>query len=122
MEQIINTLISALSPSALPVVVLCLGGLYLWFRFGRMEKDREQTKTARDNDSQEIHDTLLKHSFEITNLKGIVDLHKDRLESIDKQLAVVNQELVKLNLQVEHLTDALKEQNEIMKEQMKLKK
>lgn len=122
MEQLITTLISALSPSALPVVVLCLGGLYLWFRFGRMEKDRQETKTARDNDSQAIHDTLLKHSFEITNLKGIVDLHKDRLESIDKQLAVVNQELVKLNLQVEHLTDALKEQNEIMKEQMKIKK
>lgn len=119
MEQIITTLISALSPSALPVVVLCLGGLYLWFRFGRMEKDRQETKVNRDADSQEIHDTLLKQSFDIANLKGIVELHRDRLESIDKQLAIVNQELVKLNLQVEHLADALKEQNEIMKQQMK---
>lgn len=122
MEQIITTLISALSPSALPVVVLCLGGIYLWFRFGRMEKDRQETKVNRDADSQAIHDTLLKQSFDIANLKGIVELHRDRLESIDKQLAIVNQELVKLNLQVEHLADALKEQNEIMKEQLKLKK
>lgn len=122
MEQIITSIVSALSPSALPVVVLCLGGLYLYFKFGRMEKDRQETKTARDNDSQEIHDKLLTHDFKITNLQGIVDLHRDKLDSIDKQLAIVNQELVKLNLSVEHLSAALKEQNEIMKEQLKLKK
>lgn len=119
MEQIITTLISALSPSALPVVVLCLGGLYLWFKFGRIEKDREDTKLQRDKDSQNIHDTLLKHSFEITNLKGLVDLHKDRLNSIDHQLSLVNEQLVRLNMSVEHLSASLKEQNEIIKEQMK---
>lgn len=121
MEQIATTLIAALSPSALPVVVLCLGGIYLYLKFGRMEKDRQETKTARDNDSQEIHDKLLAHDFRLTNLQGIVDLHRDKLDSIDKQLAIVNQELVKLNLSVEHLGNALKEQNEIMKEQMKSK-
>lgn len=122
MEAVLSQLISTLSPSALPVVVLCLGGLYLYFKFGRMEKDRQETKAARDNDSQDIHDKLLAHDFKITNLQGIVDLHRDKLDSIDKQLAVVNQELVKLNLSVEHLGAALKEQNEIMKEQLKLKK
>ena len=119
MEQLITTLISTLSPSALPVVVLCLGGLYLYFKFGQMEKDRKDTKTARDNDSQEIHDKLLTHDFKLTNLQGIVDLHRDKLDSIDKQLAIVNQELVKLNISVEHLGNALKEQNEIMKQQLK---
>lgn len=87
-----------------------------------MEKDRQETKTARDNDSQDIHDKLLAHDFKITNLQGIVDLHRDKLDSIDKQLAIVNQELVKLNLSVEHLADALEKQNEIMMEQMKTKK
>lgn len=122
MTEAITSLIAAIPPSALPIVVLCLGGLYLYFKFGRMEKDRQETKAARDNDSQEIHDKLLAHDFKITNLQGIVDLHRDKLDSIDKQLAVVNQELVKLNLSVEHLGAALKEQNEIMKEQLKLKK
>ncbi len=122
MEQIITNIISSLSPSALPIVVVIIGIAYLYFKFNQVEKDRESTKITRDKDSQEIHDTLLKQSFDIANLKGIVELHRDRLESIDKQLAIVNQELVKLNLQVEHLTSALKEQNEIMKEQMKLKK
>lgn len=122
MEQLITTLISALSPSALPVVVLCLGGLYLYFKFGRMEKDRQETKAARDSDSQNLHDDILKLKFDVTNLQGMVNLHKDKLESIDKQLGLVNQELVKLNIQVEHLATALEKQNEIMIEQMKMKK
>ena len=63
----------------------------------------------------------INYTFKIRNLEGIVNLHKDKLESIDKQLAIVNQELVKLNLQVEHLTDALREQNEIMRESLKNK-
>lgn len=118
MEGVVTQIIGTLSPSALPVVVLCLGGLYLWFKFGRIEKDREDTKQQRDKDSQNIHDEILKHSFEITNLKGIVDLHKSRLESIDHQLSVVNEQLVRLNMSVEHLSASLKEQNEIMKAQL----
>lgn len=122
MEGIVTQIVGALSPSALPIVVLCLGGLYLWFRFGRIEKDREQTKASRDKDSLEIHDKLLTHDFKLTNLQGIVDLHRDKLDSIDKQLSIVNQELVKLNLSVEHLSAALKEQNDIMRESLKERK
>jgi len=122
MEGIVTQIVGALSPSALPIVVLCLGGLYLWFRFGRIEKDREQTKATRDKDSLEIHDKLLTHDFKISNLQGVVDLHRDKLDSIDKQLAIVNRELVKLNLSVEHLSVALKEQNEIMRESLKERK
>lgn len=121
MTEAIASLIAAIHPSALPIVVVIIGIAYLYFKFTKMEQDRNATKVSRDADSQAIHDTLLKHSFDVANLKGIVELHRDRLESIDKQLAIVNQELVKLNLQVEHLTSALKEQNEIMKEQLKLK-
>lgn len=118
MEGIVTQIVGALSPSALPVVVLCLGGLYLWFKFGRLEKDREETKNQRDTDSQVIHDDILKLKFDVTNLQGVTALHRDRLESIDKQLSLVNQELVKLNIQVEHLANALREQNEIMKSKL----
>lgn len=122
MEAIINTLISALSPAALPLVVVVVAAIYFYFKFKGIEQDRMNTKQQRDTDSQEVHDKLLTHDFKIANLQGVVDLHRDKLDSIDKQLAVVNQELVKLNLSVEHLGTALKEQNEIMKEQLKLKK
>lgn len=122
MEAIINSLITALSPAALPLVVVVVAAIYFYFKFKGIEQDRMNTKQQRDTDSQEVHDKLLAHDFKIANLQGVVDLHRDKLDSIDKQLAVVNQELVKLNLSVEHLGTALKEQNEIMKEQLKLKK
>ena len=117
MTEAIPSLITAIPPSALPIVVVIIGIAYLYFKFTKMEQDRNTTKETRDNDSQKIHDDILKMKFEITELQGIVNLHRDKLESIDKQLALVNQELVKLNIQVEHLTEALEKQNEIMMRQ-----
>lgn len=114
MNEIISYIVSAIPSGALPIVVLLLGFAYLYFKFGKVEKDREATKTQRDRDSETIHDQLLRHEFKLTELGGIVNLHKDKLESIDKQLSIVNQELVKLNVQVEHLANALEKQNEIM--------
>ena len=122
MSQAITSLIAAIPSGALPIVVVILGLAYLYFKFSKVEKDREVTKQQRDNDSQAIHDDILRLKFDVTNLQGIVNLHKDKLESIDKQLGLVNQELVKLNIQVEHLATALEKQNEIMIEQMKMKK
>lgn len=122
MTEAITSLIAAIPPSALPIVVVIIGIAYLYFKFTKMEQDRNTTKVNRDADSQAIHDDILKLKFDVTNLQGIVNLHKDKLESIDKQLGLVNQELVKLNIQVEHLASALEKQNEIMMEQMKSKK
>lgn len=121
-ETIATSLISSISPAALPLVVVVIAAIYFYFKFKGIEQDREVTKVNRDADSQALHDDMLKMKFDITSLQGIVNLHRDKLDSIDKQLTIVNQELVKLNVQVEHLADALKEQNEIMKEQLRLKK
>lgn len=122
MAEAISTLISAIPSGALPIVVVILGLAYLYFKFNKVEKDREVTKQQRDSDSQAIHDDILKLKFDVTNLQGIVNLHKDKLDSIDSQLGLVNQELVKLNIQIEHLAKALEKQNEIMMEQIKTKK
>lgn len=121
MTEAITSLIAAIPPSALPIVVVIIGIAYLYFKFTKMEQDRNTTKVNRDADSQAIHDDILKLKFDVTNLQGIVNLHKDKLDSIDSQLGLVNQELVKLNIQVEHLASALEKQNEIMLEQMKIK-
>lgn len=118
MEQIITSIIASLSPSALPIVIVIIGIAYLYFKFNKLEKDRDNTKSVRDSDSQEIHDKLLTHDFKLAELAGIVELHRDKLDSIDKQLTIVNTELVKLNVQVEHLAKALERQNEIMLKQL----
>ena len=122
MEAVLSQLITTLSPAALPLVVVIVAAIYFYFKFKGIEQDRQVTKTNRDADSQAIHDDMLKMKFEITSLQGIVNLHRDKLESIDKQLVLVNQELVKLNIQVEHLANALEKQNEIMLKQIETKK
>lgn len=118
MNDIVQLIISSISPSALPIVIVIIGIAYLYFKFNKLEKDRDNTKSARDSDSQEIHDKLLTHDFKLAELAGIVELHRDKLDSIDKQLTIVNTELVKLNVQVEHLAKALERQNEIMLKQL----
>ena len=105
MEGIVTQIVGALSPSALPIVVLCLGGLYLWFRFGRIEKDREQTKAARDKDSLDIHDAILKLQFEMSNLKGITDLQRETLEDLRKQMTIVVKELAELNCSIKMILE-----------------
>lgn len=117
-ETLATSLISAISPAALPLVVVVIAAIYFYFKFKGIEQDREVTKVNRDADSQALHDDMLKMKFDITSLQGIVNLHKDKLESIDKQLSLVNQELVKLNIQVEHLANALEKQNDIMMKQL----
>lgn len=109
MEQIITTIIGALSPSALPVVVLCFGGLYLWFKFGRMEKDRQEIKNQRDNDSQNIHDDLLKLKFKVNELDGRTVHHADLLEDLREQVSTLNSNISKLSVQIEMYCNLLKD-------------
>lgn len=109
--NLLSQIIAAIPSNVLPLVVTVLGLFYI---YRKIENQRTETKVERDNDSQTIHDTLLKHDFRLTELSGIVNLHRDKLESIDKQLVIVNQELVKLNVQVDLLVKALEEQNRIM--------
>lgn len=108
------SMVSSVDPHSLPLVVVIIAIAYLYFKFHKVETDRSETKQLRDTDSQNLHDDVLKLKFDVSNLNGIVDLHKNKLESIDQQLAIVNQELVKLNVQVEHLVTALEQQNQIM--------
>lgn len=118
MEAIINNLVSTLSPAALPLVVVIVAGLYFFYKFKSIEHDRMNTKQQRDTDSQEVHDKILKLEFKTAELSGIVNLHRDKLDQIERQLCTVNEQLIRLNMSVEHLSASLKEQNEIMKNQL----
>lgn len=118
MEQIITSIITSLSPAALPLVVVIVAGLYFFFKFKSLEQDRMTTKQQRNNDSQEVHDKILKLEFKTAELSGIVNLHRDKLDQIERQLCTVNEQLIRLNMSVEHLSASLKEQNEIMKNQL----
>lgn len=104
METIISTVIPFIAPSALPLVVVIIGCYYIYRKIGN---DRVITKTERDDDSRKIHDELLKHSFEITALKGIVVEHKETLADLREQIQILNTNIVKLTIIVEQMTSKL---------------
>lgn len=113
MDQLVE-IIKLCSPSAIPLVVVLLGGFWIYRKTQNIEQARKITKVERDQDSQKLREDLLKLQFKVSELDGIVVLHRDKLDSIEKQLTSVNVELVKLNVQVEGLVKALERQNSIM--------
>lgn len=113
MEQLVE-IIKLCSPSAIPLVVVILGGFWIYRKTQNIEHARKITKAERDLDTQKLREDLLKLQFKVSELDGIVVLHRDKLDSIEKQLTSVNVELVKLNVQVEGLVKALERQNSIM--------
>ena len=60
MTDIVTAIVSAISPSAAPIVVCFLGCVFIYFKIGR---DRKQTKEERDSQKDELDKrlTLVEH-------------------------------------------------------------
>ena len=81
MEQIISQIISAISPSALPIVVCVLGLAYIYWK---INSQRKVTKAERDTAHDDLDKRLTLVESEIKRLK---DLDLDaRLASIETSL------------------------------------
>lgn len=103
--EALTQVIAAIPASAFPLVVVIVAVAYLFFKFKGTEKDRAETKVARDKDSQDMHDSLLKLQFEMANLKGITDLHRETLEDLRKQMTIVVKELAELNCSIKMILE-----------------
>ena len=92
MEQIITTVISAISPAALPIVVCVLGCCFIYLKIG---KDRKQTKTERDNINEafDLRLTLCEH--DITFMKEQNQIFADKLDRILSELTEIKVSLAK---------------------------
>lgn len=92
MEQIITSLISALSPSALPIVVCVLGISYIYWK---INSQRKVTKTERDvaHDDMDKRLTLVEH--DVQYMKEQHSLFADKLDRILNQLTEIKVELAK---------------------------
>ena len=93
MEQLIPQILPYIGPSALPLLIVVL--FYI-----KIKNDRAKTKVERDNDSQQMHDDVLRLKFEMTSVKGIIDLHRETLNDLQKQMQIVVKELVELNCSI----------------------
>ena len=92
MEQIITTVISAISPAALPIVVCVLGCCFIYLKIG---KDRKQTKTERDNINEEFDLRLTLCEHDITFMKEQNQIFADKLDKILDELTAIKVELAK---------------------------
>ena len=92
MESVIMTVISTISPAALPIVVCVCVCAFLYFKIGH---DRKQTKEERDNinESFDIRLTLCEH--DITFMKEQNQVFADKLDRILDELTAIKVELAK---------------------------
>lgn len=92
MEQIITSIVGALSPAALPIVVCVLGCCFIYLKIG---KDRKQTKTERDNINEafDLRLTLCEH--DIAFMKEQNAVFSSKLDKILEELTAIKVELAK---------------------------
>lgn len=92
MEQLFTTIVSSLSPSALPIVVCVLGCVFIYFKIG---KDRKQTKSERDNEKDELDKRLTLVEHDVAFMKEQHSLFADKLDRILDELTNIKVELAK---------------------------
>ena len=92
MEQLFTTIVSSLSPSALPIVVCVLGCVFIYFKIG---KERKQTKTERDNDKDVLDKRLTIVEHDVQYMKEQHSLFADKLDRILDELTNIKVELAK---------------------------
>lgn len=75
----------------------------------KLTNERAATATARDKDSQDLHDAVLKHGFQIQQLKDQQALTSTVVDDLRDTCATLNTNIAKLDLNVVNLTEAIKE-------------
>lgn len=92
MEQIITTIITVMSPTALPIVVCVLGCVFIYFKIG---KERKQTKTERDNEKDELDKRITLVEHDVAFMKEQNQLFSSKLDRILDELTAIKVELAK---------------------------
>ena len=92
MESVIAQIISAISPSALPIVVCVLGLAWIYWK---INSQRKVTKTERDiaRDDLDKRLTLVEHDVQF--MKQQNSLFADKLDRILDELTNIKVELAK---------------------------
>ena len=92
MESIITTIITTISPAALPIVVCVCVCAFLYFKIGR---DRKQTKEERDNQKDELDKRLTLVEHDVSFMKEQNQLFSSKLDRILEELTAIKVELAK---------------------------
>ena len=92
MSAILTAIVSAISPTALPIVVCVLGCVFIQLK---IQSQRKVTKSERDNQSDELDKrlTLVEHDVEF--MKEQNALFGQKLDRILEELTAIKVELAK---------------------------
>lgn len=92
MTELIVPIITALSPSALPLVVCVLGCVFIYLK---IQSQRKVTKSERDNLSESFDLRLTICEHDITFMKEQNQVFADKLDRILDELTAIKVELAK---------------------------
>ena len=92
MSAILTEIVSAISPTALPIVVCVLGCCFIYLKIG---KDRKQTKEERDGQKDELDKRLTLVEHDVCYMKQQHALFADKLDRILDELTAIKVELAK---------------------------
>ena len=105
MESILQLIVPTIPGAAWSVIILVLGGIYI---YKKIEADRKVTKNERDKDSQDLHDKIMKHDWEINQIKSDNNHRDILLDDLRKQVEAVNQNLAVVATKLDNLVEVIK--------------
>lgn len=109
MENIIATLAPLIPPAALPLLIVVVLVIWVYYKLQTINKDRETTKLARDKDSQDLHDIVQKNTWEINQIK-METSHRDTLiDDLRMQVNELNTNLALVSQKLDTLVEAIKD-------------
>lgn len=109
MENIIATLAPLIPPAALPLLIVIIAVIWVYYKLQSIKTDRETTKIARDKDSQELHDIVQKNTWEINNLKMEAQHRDTLLDDLRAQCNELNTNLALVSQKLDTLVEAIKD-------------
>ena len=92
MESVIMTVISTISPAALPLVVCVLGCVFIYLK---IQSQRKVTKEERDGQKDELDKRLTLVEHDVCYMKQQHALFADKLDRILDELTAIKVELAK---------------------------
>lgn len=82
----------------------------------KLTNDRLATKTSRDQDSQELHDKVLKLEFSSTQARDNISLLFTKMDDANKQSALLNTQLAQVIAKMDSVITTLADLKEEIKE------
>lgn len=105
-----------MTPELIAAIIALLGALTALIKsridVQSVKSDRAETKVARDRDSQDLHDKVIKLDFQCGANKDMLLEQKNRIDDVMQQICTLNRQLAEVLVKMDHVIDGLHELKE----------